>query len=347
MLNPDRRNSFDALRLLAAWLVILGHGFILSGSSERLPLVGGMDVSVIGVSIFFSISGFLIWKSWASANTWHDFVSARVLRIFPALVLVVVLTTFLLGPLVSELSPEAYFSSSGTYQYLINAVIFDPQYLLPGVFENLPVTDAVNGSLWTLRAEMLCYIAVPLAAILPRKIQPTVLLLAALFLIAIGTNTELQVAGANFSVASVYWGFFAMGSFLASIKFSGRAGFLIASVSIILWAVSSFSKIPALQVLACMSFAVAVIAVGLMDIPGIRHVAHFGDFSYGMYLVAFPVQQSLLVIMPGQPPLLYVLIVTVISLFLGWGIWHLVEARAMRQKHKLSTWLRRRTASTL
>ena len=204
MLTSHRQNSFDALRLFAAWLVILGHGFILSGSTERLPLWGGIDVSVLGVAIFFTISGYLIWKSWASATSWHDFVAARALRIFPALIFVVLITVAILGPLVTTFGVRAYFEDFSTYKYLLNSFIIDPQYNLPGVFLNLPVTDAVNGSLWTLRAELLCYVAVPVAALLPGKFQPYILFATGAGLMYIGLGTNVLLMGTNLSVASLY-----------------------------------------------------------------------------------------------------------------------------------------------
>lgn len=347
MFTSRRQNSFDALRLFAAWLVILGHGFILSGSSEHLPLWGGLEVSVLGVAIFFTISGYLIWKSWASATTWHDFVAARALRIFPALTLVVVVTVVFLGPLVTVLSVGAYFGDFTTYKYLLNSIIIDPQYTLPGVFLGLPATDAVNGSLWTLRAELLCYIAVPLAAFLPRKMQPYALFSAGAALIYVGIGTSSLLFGANISVACLYWGFFAMGSGLAAVKMRDGRSYFIPLISVILWLVASLIPNIFLQALGMCSLAVAIISLGLLNIPVIRDTARYGDFSYGMYLVAFPLQQTLLLLLPGMATWLYVGIVTALSLVIAWGIWHLVEARALSQKQNLSSWLRRLTSSPL
>lgn len=347
MLTSHRQNSFDALRLFAAWLVILGHGFILSGTSERLPSWGGIDVSVLGVAIFFTISGYLIWKSWASATSWHDFVAARALRIFPALILVVFITVAILGPLVTTVGVGAYFGDFSTYKYLLNSFIIEPQYTLPGVFRSLPVTDAVNGSLWTLRAELLCYIAVPLAATFPRKFQPYLLFASGFALIYFGLGTNTLLFGTNVSVASLYWGFFAMGSGLAAVNYKNKLTFVIPVTSVVIWLFATSSSDILLQVIGMCSLAVAIIGAGLLNIPVIRDTARFGDFSYGMYLVAFPVQQTLLLFLPGESPWLYVVIVTAISLVAAWVIWHLVEAKALSQKRILSSWLRRRTSSPL
>ena len=138
-----------------------------------------------------------------------------------------------------------------------------------------------------------------------------------------------------------------MGAGLASMGFRNTFSIVIPIAAIILWLLATSSSLVALQVVAMCSLAIAIIATGLLNLPIIRDTARFGDFSYGMYLVAFPVQQALLVFIPGESPWFYVGIVTVISLLLAWGIWHLIEARALRQKRNLSSWLRRLTSSPL
>ena len=148
-------------------------------------------------------------------------------------------------------------------------------------------------------------------------------------------------------MASLYWGFFAMGSGLAAVNFRNKLTFVIPITSVIVWLLATSSSNIFLQVLGMCSLAVAIIAAGLLNIPLIRDTARFGDFSYGMYLVAFPIQQTLLLVLPGESPWLYVAIVTVISLVIAWVIWHLIEARALSQKRNLSSWLRRHTSSPL
>lgn len=344
VLENHRTNSFDALRLLGAWFVIWGHGYILSGDLVNVPKVGGIDVSVLGVAIFFTISGYLIWKSWFRAANWVDFVSARILRIFPALIVVVLLTTFLLGPFVTLLSPGEYFSSPLTYVYLLNSFVLDPQYLLPGVFESQPFTSAVNGSLWTLRAELVCYAAVPVAALLPQKFRPILLGAAGVTLIWFGLTTNVILLSSNFSIASFYWGLFSLGAFAASINIS-RVKSPIAPISTLLiwWGILSFAP-QYLLPLGFVSFAFAVIFIGNLNIPVVRQAAKYGDLSYGMYLLAFPIQQTMLQYFPNLNTFESIAWVTVISGIIAWALWHSVEERALQQRHRLTSWVNARLA---
>ena len=120
-----------------------------------------------GVLIFFVLSGYLITGSFVrSGNLWRFFCS-RALRIFPALILAVFFCAYCLGPLVTTLSVEEYLSSNQTWNYFkYNTLLYDGiRFRLPGVFEELPRSGGVNGSLWTLPIELLMYFYVAVLGI--------------------------------------------------------------------------------------------------------------------------------------------------------------------------------------
>jgi peptidoglycan/LPS O-acetylase OafA/YrhL len=341
--TSHRINAFDALRLLGALLVILGHGFILSGHLDELPVVGGLAVNVMGVVIFFTISGYLIWKSWYSSSTWQSFTAARFLRIVPALAVVVLLTALVMGPLVTTLAPGDYFVQGETWRYLTNIFIVDPQYQLPGVFGSQPVSDAVNGSLWTLRAELLCYVAVPVTALLPRAWRKFVLAPVGIWLIWFGLTSSVFVLDSNLTMAGFYWGFFALGAFAAEIKFRPRFAPVIAIALAAAWLLLTSSTAAVLDVAGLICFAGVVMTVGLMNIPVIRDAAKFGDLSYGIYLLAFPIQQLAFLFLPGLTIWQSMGLVTVVSAALAVALWWTIEARALRARPALAGWLRRVT----
>ena len=152
-----RSNNFDALRLLAALTVVVAHAWPLTGVSPS-PMLGGIKVFHLAVFVFFAISGYLITTSWQRAPRVRRFLAARVLRIFPALILVVVLTVLVIGPVATTLPLGEYFTSPQTWGYLVT-VTLAAAYQLPGVFDQNPL-DVVNGSLWTLGPEFACYLLV-------------------------------------------------------------------------------------------------------------------------------------------------------------------------------------------
>ena len=162
-IKDHRSNNFDTLRILAAFSVMISHSFTLEGNpAEPLFIAtdGQLSIGDLAVLIFFAISGFLIAKSYDRSHSAFDFVLARCLRILPALIAVLFISAFVIGPFLATLPVSEYFSNKHIYGYVIgNALMwFHPS--LPGVFETLPYPNAVNGSLWTLSPEIECYLAV-------------------------------------------------------------------------------------------------------------------------------------------------------------------------------------------
>jgi peptidoglycan/LPS O-acetylase OafA/YrhL len=160
------RNHFHLIRLIAAWLVIWSHAWAITGTAgndhfARLTL--SRSAGAFAVDVFFVISGFLVAAS-VQRHPWREFLLARALRLYPALIVCVALTVVVLGPLLTT-APE-YWSDPRTWRYLwANATLWRAEFWLPGVFETLPRT-AINGSLWTLPIEGRLYLALFLAALL-------------------------------------------------------------------------------------------------------------------------------------------------------------------------------------
>ena len=114
-------NNFGALRLFAALMVIYGHGLELKGAPPFI--LWNFPVSRIGLDLFFCISGYLIYDSWLRDPQFRVFVAKRALRIFPALIVCVLLCIFGLGALATDLPLAAYFSHHGTWQFLLNIAL--------------------------------------------------------------------------------------------------------------------------------------------------------------------------------------------------------------------------------
>ena len=117
-------NNFDFLRVIAALLVLISHCPELFNysvfNSDPFSQSIGMSMGRTAVLIFFIISGYLISRSWESKESITDFFIARFLRIYPALIVITILTAFVLGPLLTTLSTSEYFDHHITYKYLEN-----------------------------------------------------------------------------------------------------------------------------------------------------------------------------------------------------------------------------------
>lgn len=167
--DNSRNNNLDLIRLIAAALVIWSHAYpIVLGKGAEQPLsrltYGQISLGDLGVAIFFVLSGFLVSQSMFRLNDLVGYTKARVLRIFPGLIFCVLISTFIIGPIFSTLSLTDYFTNDTTYSYLVATTTLNfLSPFLPGVFESNPYGAFINGSLWTLKYEIICYFTLALS----------------------------------------------------------------------------------------------------------------------------------------------------------------------------------------
>lgn len=337
----SRSNNFDALRLVGAFAVIIGHAYYLLGRADQSPFVLGFPLSTLGVVVFFTISGYLITASWTRSANPVTYLSARVLRIFPGLIAVVLVSVLVIGPVMTSFPVGTYFDMPRTLSYLTN-ITMRPQYDLPGVFVELPYPVAVNGSLWTLPAEFLCYLVVPLLLVWPRRLRPLTLaavLGVSLWLASVPPEQSPVVYGSRLSDAAGMWVFFAAGALLrlAAQQWPGRLFRTdVAVVAVSAYAVTISMAPTWTPWLAWLALPYAVLVIGLASTPVVRRAARFGDLSYGLYLWAFPVQQLVVHFLGVQRMLVDIPLVTALTLILAFVSWHVVEHPSLRLKDRLS-----------
>lgn len=344
-----RTNNFDALRLVGAVAVIVGHAYHLLGRPAEVPAMLGFPISTLGVVIFFSISGYLITASWNRTRNPVSYFSARFLRIFPALIVVVALSVVALGAWFTLVPTSEYFGQDRTWSYFSN-IWMRPQYDLPAVFTELPYPNAVNGSLWTLPAEFFCYLLVPVLCLWPRRLQPLTLgafLAVALWLASIPAEQSMVVYGSRLTDAAGMWVFFAAGALLR-IASEGRPGFFRTDVAVA--AVAAYVAVISIKgsVVPWVAWAAlpyAVLTLGLASTPYVRRAARFGDMSYGMYLWAFPAQQVFVSLFGQQRMAVNLIVVTLLSLGLAYVSWHVIEHPSLALKDRIVARLSRRPST--
>jgi peptidoglycan/LPS O-acetylase OafA/YrhL len=328
-------NSFDALRLAAALAVVIGHAYTLTGILPATPLVLGIAIHSFGVAVFFAISGFLVVDSWVRTPQPIVYFSSRALRILPGLVLVVATTILIIGPVFTTLPLGQYFASSETWRYAANLFPVLPQYDLPGVFANLPYPDAVNGSLWTLRAEMFCYVVVGCLGLLPRVLRLPLLACFGVASMAVAL-ANIHVGGSSLSAAATTWVFFAAAGVIRLASSRWRVLRIeIAAIVLLVWILLALLTPINSDVLAWFALPYVLLTVGELSIPVVRRAARFGDLSYGLYLWAFPVQQALVSLGLKAPIGVDIVVVSVISGVFAMISWHLVEKPALRLKRRV------------
>ena len=344
--TEDRRNAFDVLRLVAASLVLLSHCYPLTGRDEPIADLTGSTMGEIGVVMFFAMSGFLISKSWTDQPRTFPFAVKRGLRLLPGLIVAVVLTAFVMGPLVTSLSPGAYLTSLEPYVYVLrNSVLVTFSGTLPGVFTDNVYPNAVNGSLWTLPVEALAYVGAAMIGFVTAFRRPALIAgLLALALILISPPVDVGnrlssgsgVATANLNIVLAVYAAFAAGMLIWALRerFVLRWPILIALTA--LWVATWASGWQVITLVLLVSYAVIFAAFRLPE--GARALTRrVGDLSYGIYIYAFPAQQLAEHAWgPGLTPGGMLVLAAPPVAVLAFCSWRLIEAPALALKRKVA-----------
>ena len=331
-----RGNAFDLLRLVAALLVVFGHSWVLTGHKDLLTFLNGTDAGDIGVGVFFLLSGYLVSASWLSDPSPRRFAARRALRIYPAYALVVLVLTLVAGPLLTSLSAADYFRAGGTWKFLAgNLAIFPVQFDLPGVFTAAPYPNAVDGSLWTIRIEVLCYFGVAALGLLGLLRRRWVLFGLAVFLYVFAGVIEMSgyvgalIPGMLDNQAAIPIAYFGVGMVYRAFLGKRTLPWWTLPAAAFYWVVLGFT--PAAPLGAIVFIAVATFTVAFRAPAALHQPTKGFDLSYGTYLLAFPVQQ-ILVQVGVRESIWNALLTAAIVLVLAAMSWRFVEAPALRHK---------------
>jgi peptidoglycan/LPS O-acetylase OafA/YrhL len=335
-LAQGRANNIQLLRLLAATCVVLFHSYALTGRWTSEPLwkvAPELNFGVLGVKCFFVISGFLVTQSWLARRDPGGFVIARVLRIYPALVAATIFTILLAGAS-STLPWGSFLSHAQTWDYAWRVALgWDMVYRLPGAFPANPFPHDVNGSLWTLPIELRLYVAVLLAGIaglLARRLAwlAALLALAALF----SLRPDWFPLAPNDLVVRELALLFALGSLACvwrdAIPLS-LAGLAIA-VALVIWNPGGLARTHLFAPLLTYGVLVAAYHPRLQW-PSFRRA---GDYSYGVYVYSFPLQQTLMQRVPELDPAGLFALSLPLTIGVAAASWHALEQPALRLKSR-------------
>jgi peptidoglycan/LPS O-acetylase OafA/YrhL len=329
-------NNLDFVRVICAMVVIAGHSYKmlpLHGHQEPLhAFVGFTHMASLAVKIFFFISGMLVTNSLLEQRSVIAFVVSRIFRVMPGLLLVLLVTSFVIGPLVTHLPPNKYFSVPQVYSYVYKNLLFQTQYYLPGVFENNTWPRYVNASLWTLRIEVKCYLLLLMLYILARGRR----VLYNLFVLLVVTDALLQlriIGVGQTSILNLLPFSFALGVFVAvnkeRLRFNNLLPCLLLAVTMVLWHVPHIN-----EMMLIVSSCVLVVLASQNEY--VQKIAIKHDISYGMYIWSFVVQQTIICIGGAHQNLyVYMLQSILLSCIMGYVSYLTVEHRAISYGKKL------------
>lgn len=301
-MSKGRSNNLDFIRFLAAIFVILCHSYPISMGEGHTDLLGTISNGQIhfgnlAVCVFFVYGGFLIAGSAQRLQKTGAYFKARALRIFPCLIVVTFALAFLAGPCLTTLSAGEYFKQRGTYQYLLNSIMV-LTHDLPGVFEGNIYGQTVNGPLWTLPIEFLCYImcfiAYKLGFLRDRQMKWSIPLFAAGYLavkLALGGNALL--ASALRPIGMFYAGMLYY-VYRDKIRLRWQAALLAFA------ALAVFTYLGVLDSTIFVFLPYLLFYLGYGTKHKLSNFAKHGEVSYGVYLCGWPIQQFICMQFGGE-----------------------------------------------
>lgn len=321
-------------------MVLVGHSYIFLGLPEPVVL-GWAPLGPIGVFIFFVISGYLVAQSWERDPHVGRFLIRRALRIFPGLWVCILLCTYVLGPLLTHIPLRDYWWHAHTKGYLSNLYLYI-SYALPGVFAENKYPHAVNGSLWSLPVEFMMYLF--MAGLLWLRPSKWISLLVGagaivmVFAWALPRADMLVIYRTDIRQLFICGAYFWVGVLLHQWRLRGRwSGWVLLAVLSVWLALSPWRDLFVLC--SYLALPLLIVEVGERSWPGFRSLnAH--DYSYGIYIYAFPVQQTIASFYPHMELLPYVLAATLATVILAKLSWAWVESRCLKFKPKGSIFAR-------
>ncbi|MDR3388649.1 MAG: acyltransferase [Rudaea sp.] len=333
------QDNFLLLRFIAATAVIFGHSYALSGIPgardfiARANMGSGIYTGSLAVDIFFVISGFLVTSSYVHRAQLEIFLKSRALRVLPAYAACMALTAYLLGAVYSDLPLWDYWTSPATGNYAIVNLQFGTDLLwnLPGVFVHNPYPAVVNGSIWTLPAEVRMYLWVAILGMLGvlRKRWLANCVFSTLFAVGLFRPDQLPLVPHPDFVRLA--AFFLAGAFCyVNREWVPVNGWLLLVIFALALAVHRTATFPwalgALVTYASFWFAYC---------PNFHFFNRLGDYSYGLYLWGFPIGQAVAhwFGVPTRPLLIFVLSLP-LTLFCAMLSWHIVEKPALSLKNR-------------
>jgi peptidoglycan/LPS O-acetylase OafA/YrhL len=363
---PVHHNNFDFLRLAFALFVIITHSYTLTGVfyNDGLYQLSNNQItySRVGLCGFFTISGYLIFESLTRSRNVFDYFRKRILRIYPAMIVVLVLTAISFSLFSEKYSVIGYFTlTSEPYTYILkNLMLCTPfQGSILDTIKGNPYPHYINGSIWTIRYEFLFYIALSLLFFIKKRIVLIQAILFVVFLVLYFLkfhkseyfqNNILGFLGIEpfiiklasqksdygltgfIPAALIDFGlFFTAGALLSAfnlntLRFKGIIGWIAFIIAIIFISFKSYSLIEALV------FPVIILTAGLGNTKWIGGLNYkIGDLSYGVYIYGFVIQQVLLLYFKLNH-LTLTLVTVPIALSAGFLSWNLIEKRAMKLK---------------
>jgi peptidoglycan/LPS O-acetylase OafA/YrhL len=359
----EYKNNFDFTRVILATLVVFCHSYVIYyGNIEREPLwclsKHQLSIGTCAINFFFMISGFLVSQSWNRRDGYFSFLMKRVLRIYPGFILVCIFCIVLFAPLglrTYTLRDIHEYWAQINLRHLLFTLLTLREPVLPETFKSVPFPNSVNVSLWSILYEFICYQVIPLFAILGAFNKPIRAL--AIFGLVLASNLIHYQVYQLYNTTGTFWYDLApyyphryfeqflnfehlLLPFITGIVFYNYRHYLprsrylliLSSISLIVAAL----WVPYFEITQSIFGAYILFYFLFNEQVTLQNFARYGDFSYGIYLYGWPLQQ-LIMLYIGRRLNVFCLFLASMLLVLPLAAlsWHLIEKPFLRLKSKV------------
>lgn len=323
--ESTRSNNLNLVKFIAALFVIISHAYPLCKGAEYNDILSDLSRNSIAfgslaVAIFFMSSGFFVTKSLLKSKDSKKYLHNRFIRIFPPLWFTLIVCILVCGLFFSTYSLGKYFLSSDFFKYCLNFILI-PIHNLPGVFMNNIYPGVINGPLWTLPIEFVCYLVLLLAYKLNLVNKKSYKYVALLVIVAfVGINLiPLSIKGYIQPCFLFFWGSF---YWIYRDKITmNNTYFLISLVAFVLLIVLGYGHVASFLFVPYLTLYIA------FCLPQCNNrLASLGNLSYDIYLCGWPIQQMIISLFGGSMLVgMNILISIPLSILVGYITYSLVE----------------------
>ncbi|WP_318388936.1 acyltransferase [Enterobacter sp.] len=329
-----RNNCFDIIRLVAALMVLYSHHFALSGFNE--PVIAGFESpGGIAVILFFAISGFLISQSGLRSGDFASFMAKRCRRIFPALIPCSIFVFVIIGSAFHSNDLTSYLSGDVFYKILQTVTLQNANSR--DLTDGFIYPSGMLGSLWSLPVEFACYLVIGLVVSVTNspRLYPAIFasfLVAACYVIKTGYSDFFFNVPVDLFVTRGMC-FFLGASMSMSIKHWNKTSIKIFSVVMVSIYLATATSGVDHKISGYILFTIIAIFIGVTFNDAL--IKGRFDYSYGIYIYAFPVQQ-LCINTLNVGFYTSMILSTVITITLASLSWHFVEKRFLFRSKRVT-----------
>lgn len=328
-----RENNLDIVRLLLASAVIFTHAFYLTGQLGGEPVLrfteGRVTLGMLAVDAFFVISGYRITNSWLRGRGLADYAIKRAARIYPGYIAAILLSVLVVAPLGGAQLAE-FLRDRDTWRWAVRPLLFRFAYPVEGVFEGTVSAGELNGSLWTIRFEIFCYILVAMAGVarvLKSKWWVLGAFLASLLFYRFHTGPIMVPYFDRLNQLPRFVTYFLAGATLYSWR--QRVPHSL-PLFILCLGVLVLSRGRGLAILWPVLLSYCLMSAGLAPRTRLATLLAGADISYGVYLYGWPIQQLLIFYGLTLSPPANAALAMPLACLAGFASWHLLEKHFLK-----------------